>query len=125
MMNISTTAYRSSIGMITRTRRQAATTLLSTSTASSCSSRVMATATGSSTSQMFHEEVKTTTSKRQQQHLLTRTSSSLQRNIGDETWNDMTNDIEPYITTTRDREVLQRSLRKLGLLNEMILKPGL
>mmetsp|Transcript_13019 Transcript_13019/g.12849 ORF Transcript_13019/g.12849 Transcript_13019/m.12849 type:complete len:125 (+) Transcript_13019:97-471(+) len=124
MMNISTTAYRSSIGMITRTRRQAATTLLSTSTASSCSSRVMATATGSSTSQMFHEEVKTTTSKRQQQHLLTRTSSSLQR-TGGETWNDMTNEIEPYITSTRDREVLQRSLRKLGLLNEIILKPGL
>eukprot|EP00751_Fragilariopsis_kerguelensis_P016446 CAMPEP_0170844746 /NCGR_PEP_ID=MMETSP0734-20130129/7096_1 /TAXON_ID=186038 /ORGANISM="Fragilariopsis kerguelensis, Strain L26-C5" /LENGTH=122 /DNA_ID=CAMNT_0011213283 /DNA_START=32 /DNA_END=396 /DNA_ORIENTATION=- len=122
MMNIPTTAYRSSIGIMTRTRRQAATTVLSTSTAS-CSSRVMATVTSSSssTSPLFPEDVKTTPSKRQQQHLRTRNSSSLQRNIGDETWNDMTHDIEPYITSTRDREVLQRSLRKLGLLNEMIL----
>mmetsp|Transcript_20099 Transcript_20099/g.22241 ORF Transcript_20099/g.22241 Transcript_20099/m.22241 type:complete len:128 (+) Transcript_20099:94-477(+) len=127
MMNIPTTVYRSSISIITRTRRQAATTVLSASTAS-CSSRVMATVTSSSsTSPIFPEEVKTTTLKRQQQHLRTRTSSSssLQRNIGDETWNELTNEIEPYITTTRDREVLQRSLRKLGLLNEMILKPGL
>mmetsp|Transcript_20118 Transcript_20118/g.22266 ORF Transcript_20118/g.22266 Transcript_20118/m.22266 type:complete len:134 (+) Transcript_20118:66-467(+) len=133
MMNIPTTAYRSSINIITRTSRRQQATAVSTSTASCSSSRVMATLTNrtSTSTALFPEENKTTPSKRQQHNTLrTRTSSTaLQRRTGNgETWNELIDDIEsPTITTrtTRDIEVLQQSLRKLGLLNEMILKPGL
>jgi len=109
-MNIST-AYRSSNNIITITRQIASRRQEATA------STLYTMATRSNT--IFPEDISTTctttTTTKRQQHILTR--NSFQRN---QIWDEVTA-IEQI---PRDKEVLQRSLRKLEFLKE-ILKPGL